>query len=312
MIRYLAGRLLQIAPVLFGVSLIVFLLVRFIPGDPAISILGSRATPELVARVRDQLGLDLPIWQQYLNYLGNALHGDFGVSFFYQTDVASLAAARIPLTLLLIGYSTLLALVFAVPFATLAATRRGGLVDQAIRLVFTTALSLPSFWLAIILSLLVGVRFRIFPIAGAGTGGLDTIWHLTLPAITIALSIAPILVRSLRSSLIEVLGSDYVVTGRAAGLRRGTLLWSYLLRNSLLPLVTILSINVGWLIGGTVIVEQIFGLPGLGSLLITSITTRDYSIIQVVTLILAFLVIAVNLLTDLSYAALDPRVSLQR
>ena len=312
MIRYLAGRLLQILPVLFGVSLIVFLLVRLIPGDPAISILGSRATPELVARVRDQLGLDLPMWQQYLNYLGNALHGDFGVSFFYQTDVSSLAGARIPLTLLLIGYSTLLALVFAVPFATLAATRRGSLVDQAIRLVFTTALSLPSFWLAIILSLLVGVRFRIFPIAGAGTGGLDTIWHLTLPAITIALSIAPILVRSLRSSLIEVLGSDYVVTGRAAGLRRGTLLWSYLLRNSLLPLVTILSINVGWLIGGTVIVEQIFGLPGLGSLLITSITTRDYSIIQVVTLILAFLVIAVNLLTDLSYAALDPRVSLQR
>lgn len=312
MIRYLAGRLLQIAPVLFGVSLIVFLLVRLIPGDPAISILGSRATPELVARVRDQLGLDLPMWQQYLNYLGNALHGDFGVSFFYQTDVSSLAGARIPLTLLLIGYSTLLALVFAVPFATLAATRRGGLVDQAIRLVFTTALSLPSFWLAIILSLLLGVRFRIFPIAGAGTGGLDTIWHLTLPAITIALSIAPILVRSLRSSLIEVLGSDYVVTGRAAGLRRSTLLWSYLLRNSLLPLVTILSINVGWLIGGTVIVEQIFGLPGLGSLLITSITTRDYSIIQMVTLILAFLVIAVNLLTDLSYAALDPRVSLQR
>ena len=312
MIRYLAGRLLQIAPVLFGVSLIVFLLVRLIPGDPAISILGSRATPELVARVRDQLGLDLPMWQQYLNYLGNALHGDFGVSFFYQTDVSSLAGARIPLTLLLIGYSTLLALVFAVPFATLAATRRGGLVDQAIRLVFTTALSLPSFWLAIILSLLVGVRFRIFPIAGAGTGGLDTIWHLTLPAITIALSIAPILVRSLRSSLIEVLGSDYVVTGRAAGLRQRTLLCSYLLRNSLLPLVTILSINVGWLIGGTVIVEQIFGLPGLGSLLITSITTRDYSIIQVVTLILAFLVIAVNLLTDLSYAALDPRVSLQR
>ena len=312
MIRYLAGRLVQIVPVLFGVSLIVFLLVRLIPGDPAISILGSRATPELVARVRDQLGLDLPLWQQYLNYLGNALRGDFGVSFFYQTDVSSLAVARIPLTLLLIGYSSLLALVFAVPFATLAAIRRGGVVDQAIRLVFTMSLGLPSFWLAIILSLVLGVRLRVFPISGAGTGGLDTIWHLTLPAVAIALSISPILVRSLRSSLIEVLGSDYVITGQAAGLRRSTLLWSYLLRNSLLPLVTILSINVGWLIGGTVIVEQIFGLPGLGSLLITSITTRDYAIIQIVTLILAVLVIAVNLLTDLSYAALDPRVSLQR
>ena len=312
MIRYLAGRLVQIVPVLFGVSVIVFLLVRLIPGDPAISILGSRATPELVARVRDQLGLDLPVWQQYLNYLGNALRGDFGVSFFYQTDVSSLAVARIPLTLLLIGYSSLLALVFAVPFATLAAIRRGGVVDQAIRLVFTMSLGLPSFWLAIILSLVLGVRLRVFPISGAGTGGLDTIWHLTLPAVAIALSISPILVRSLRSSLIEVLGSDYVITGQAAGLRRSTLLWSYLLRNSLLPLVTILSINVGWLIGGTVIVEQIFGLPGLGSLLITSITTRDYAIIQIVTLILAVLVIAVNLLTDLSYAALDPRVSLQR
>ena len=311
MIRYLAGRLVQIVPVLFGVSVIVFLLVRLIPGDPAISILGSRATPELVARVRDQLGLDLPVWQQYLNYLGNALRGDFGVSFFYQTDVSSLAVARIPLTLLLIGYSSLLALVFAVPFATLAAIRRGGVVDQAIRLVFTMSLGLPSFWLAIILSLVLGVRLRVFPISGAGTGGLDTIWHLTLPAVAIALSISPILVRSLRSSLIEVLGSDYVITGQAAGLRRSTLLWSYLLRNSLLPLVTILSINVGWLIGGTVIVEQI-GLPGLGSLLITSITTRDYAIIQIVTLILAVLVIAVNLLTDLSYAALDPRVSLQR
>jgi peptide/nickel transport system permease protein len=312
MIRYLAGRLVQIVPVLFGVSVIVFLLVRLIPGDPAISILGSRATPELVARVRDQLDLDLPLWQQYLNYLGNALRGDFGVSFFYQTDVSSLAAARIPLTLLLIGYSSLLALVFAVPFATLAAIRRGGVVDQAIRLVFTMSLGLPSFWLAIILSLVLGVRLRVFPISGAGTGGLDTIWHLTLPAVAIALSISPILVRSLRSSLIEVLGSDYVITGQAAGLRRSTLLWSYLLRNSLLPLVTILSINVGWLIGGTVIVEQIFGLPGLGSLLISSITTRDYAIIQIVTLILAVLVIAVNLLTDLSYAALDPRVSLQR
>jgi peptide/nickel transport system permease protein len=312
MIRYLAGRLVQIVPVLFGVSVIVFLLVRLIPGDPAISILGSRATPELVARVRDQLDLDLPLWQQYLNYLGNALRGDFGVSFFYQTDVSSLAAARIPLTLLLIGYSSLLALLFAVPFATLAAIRRGGVVDQAIRLVFTMSLGLPSFWLAIILSLVLGVRLRVFPISGAGSGGLDTIWHLTLPAVAIALSISPILVRSLRSSLIEVLGSDYVVTGQAAGLRRSTLLWSYLLRNSLLPLVTILSINVGWLIGGTVIVEQIFGLPGLGSLLITSIATRDYAIIQIVTLILAVLVIAVNLLTDLSYAALDPRVSLQR
>lgn len=311
MIRYLAGRLVQLIPVLVGVSMVVFLLVRLIPGDPAIAILGSRATPELVARVRDQLGLDLPIWQQYLNFLGSALRGDFGVSFFYQSDVSALTIERVPITLFLISYASFIALAIAMPFATLAALRRGRLTDQVIRIVFSTSLGIPSFWLAIILALMLGVRLRWFPISGGGSGGIDTVWHLTLPALSIALAMAPILARSLRSSLIEVLGSDFVVTGQAAGLSQRTLIGSYVLRNSLLPLVTVLSVNVGWLIGGTVIVEQIFGLPGLGSLLITSITTRDYTIIQLVTLFLAGVVIAVNLVTDLLYAVLDPRVSLR-
>lgn len=310
MIRYLGGRVVQIVPVLFGVSLIVFALVHLIPGDPAVSMLGSRATPQLVARVHEQFSLDLPLHVQYVHWLANALQGDFGISFFYQSDVSALAISRVPLTLLLIVYSTLLALAIAIPFATLAAVRRGGVVDQVVRLLFTASLGMPSFWLAIILSLLFGVRLRLFPIAGAGKGGLDTIWHLTLPALVIGLSISPILVRALRSSLIEVLSSDFVTTGRAAGLRSRTLLVSYVLRNSLVPLVTVLSVNVGWLIGGTVIVEQVFGLPGLGSLLIGSITARDYAIIQLVTLLLALTVIAVNLLTDLAYVALDPRVSL--
>jgi peptide/nickel transport system permease protein len=310
-IRYLGGRVVQLIPVLFGVSVVVFLLVRLIPGDPAIAILGSRATPELVARVRDQLGLGLPIWEQYLNYVGSAVRGDFGVSFFYQADVSAITIQRVPVTLLLIVYASLMALTVAFPFATIAALRRGRVPDQVIRLLFTITLGIPSFWLAIILALVLGVRLRLFPIAGVGSGGLDTLWHLTLPALAIALAMAPILVRSLRSSLIEVLRSDYVVTGRAAGLGSRTLIGSYVLRNSLLPLVTVLSVNVGWLIGGTVIVEQIFGLPGLGSLLITSITTRDYAIIQLVTLLLAAVVIAVNLVTDVLYAALDPRVSIR-
>jgi peptide/nickel transport system permease protein len=310
-IRYVAGRLLQLIPVLIGVSVVVFLLVRLIPGDPAIAILGSRATPELVARVRGELGLNLPMWQQYLNYVGSALRGDFGVSFFYQTDVTPITIQRIPLTLALIAYAAAVALAIAFPFATIAAIRRGRLTDQLIRLFFTTTLGIPSFWLAIILALVLGVRLKLFPIAGAGTGGLDTLWHLTLPALSIALAMAPIFVRSLRSSLIEVLRADFVVTGRAAGLPARTLIGSYVLRNGLLPLITIVSVNVGWLIGGTVIVEQIFGLPGLGSLLINSITTRDYSIIQLVTLVLAGVVISVNLITDLLYAGLDPRVSLR-
>ena len=308
--RYVIGRLLQTLPVLFGVSLVVFLLVRLIPGDPATSMLGSRATPELVARVRGQLGLDLPLWQQYLDYLRRLFTGDFGVSFFYQANVSSLVVERLPLTLELIALSALFALALAVPFATVAALRRGRATDQAVRAVFAATLGLPSFWLAILATLYLSVKVRIFPTSGAGEGFSGRLTHLTLPALVIALSIAPVLVRALRSSLIEVTSSDFVTTGRAAGLMRKQMLLSYLLRNSVLPLVTVFSINLGWLISGTVIVEQVFGLPGLGSLLLSSITTRDYSIIQLVTLVFAALVLGVNLLTDLAYTALDPRVKL--
>ncbi|MCW2942612.1 MAG: Peptide transporter, permease protein [Actinomycetia bacterium] len=310
MSRYVGLRLLQMIPVLVGVSTVVFLLVRLIPGDPATSMLGSRATSELVARVHQQFGLDLPIWRQYFNYLGNVVRGNFGESFFYQASVSSIVQARVLLTLELIGYAALLSLLIAFPFATWAALRRGGMADRIIRLFFAASLGMPSFWLGIMLTLYLSVRAQIFPSTGAGVGFQDRLWHLTLPALTIAVSITPLLVRSLRSSVIEVVASDFVTTGRAAGLRPGQLLLSYILRNSLLPLVTVFSINVGWLIGGTVIVEQLFGLPGLGSLLITSITTRDYGIIQLVTLVFALIVLMVNLLTDLAYAVLDPRVAL--
>jgi peptide/nickel transport system permease protein len=309
MIRYAAGRVVAMVPVLFGVSIVVFLLIRLIPGNPAISILGERATPELVERVKNQLGLDLPIWRQYLHFLGNALRGDFGASFFYKQEVSTLTLERIPITLALVAYAALIGLVIAVPFATLAAVRREGVVDHVIRLVFTSLIGIPTFWMGILLALWLSVRLRLLPLGGTGDGLLDTVRHLTLPALTIGLHISPTLVRALRSSLIEVLGSDYVTTGMAMGLRRVTLLVSYVLRNGLTPFISILGLNIGWLIGGTIIIEQVFGVPGVGSLLITSILTRDYSIIQFVALVLAILVIIVNLLTDLAYAALDPRVS---
>ena len=311
MIRYVVGRLFLILPVLFGVSVVVFMLVRLIPGNPAIAILGERATPQLVAQVENQLGLNLPIWRQYLHFLGNAWRGDFGASFYYQESALQLTLERIPITLTLIAFAAFLGLVIAVPFATVAAIRRESVLDHAIRLMFTGAIGIPSFWLGIILALMLSVRVRLFPIGGAGSGGLDTLWHLALPALTIALHISPSLVRALRSSLIEVMNSDYVTTGLAMGLRPAMLLFSYLLSNGLTPLITVLSVNTGWLIGGTIIIEQVFGIPGVGSLLITSILTRDYTIVQFVTLVLAVLVILVNLMTDLAYAALDPRVSFQ-
>ncbi len=309
MIRYTLGRVLAILPVLFGVSIVVFLLIRLIPGNPAIAILGERATPELVERVKNQLGLDLPIWRQYLHFLGNASRADFGPSYFYQQEVSTLTLERIPVTLTLIAYAMVIGLVIAVPFATLAAARREGPVDHAIRLVFTGTIGIPTFWMGIMLAVLLSVKLRLLPLGGVGANWLQTVWRLTLPALTIALHVSPIFVRALRSSLIEVMSSDYVTTGRAMGLRPITLLVSYLLRNGLTPFVSVLGLNIGWLIGGTIIIEQVFGVPGVGSLLITSILTRDYSIIQFVALVLAVLVILVNLLTDLAYAVLDPRVS---
>lgn len=311
MTRYVLGRLLQIVPVLFGVSVIVFLLIRLIPGDPATAVLGSRATPQLIAQARAQLHLNEPFWKQYIDFVGGALHGDFGVSYFYESSVWSITVPRIPVTLELIGYSCVLALLITFPVSIVAALRRGRVADQVIRVTFTTALGIPTFWLGLLLALYLGVRVKLFPIAGSGSGGIDTIYHLTLPALTIAISMTPLLVRALRSSLIEVMGSDFVMTGRASGLRGRFLVPSYLLRNSVLPLITVFSINLGYLIGGTVIVEQIYGIPGLGSLLISSISTRDYSIIQLVTLVLALFVVVANLLTDLAYVVFDPRVELQ-
>jgi peptide/nickel transport system permease protein len=310
MIRYAVGRLLQIVPVLIGISMIVFLLVRLIPGDPSISVLGSRATPQLIARVRDQLGLDLPIWLQYLHYVRNSLHGDFGISFFYQAPVWDVTIERVPATLALMGFSVVLSFVIATPFAVIAAMRRGSIGDTGIRIGFTVALGIPPFWLGIMLALTLGVYLRLFPISGGGSGGLDTIHHLALPALMIAFALAPILVRALRSSLIEVLASDYVITGRAMGIAGRYLLITYLLRNSVRPVISLLSINMGYLIGGTVIAEQVFSIPGVGSLLIGSIATRDYAIIQLATLIFAILVVSVNLAADLLYRVIDPRVQL--
>src|SRR5215472_12451147 len=252
MIGYLRSRVLQFVPVLFGISFIVFILIRLIPGDPAIALLGTRATPELIKRVHEQLGLDLPLWRQYLHYLANIARGDFGTSFFYQTDVWTLAFERVPTTLALMSYAVGLSVLAGIPIDLLAASRRG----------------------------------------------------------TIACALTPILVRTLRSSLIEVLSSDCVTTGRAMGLARRYLLTSYLLRNSLRPVVTVISINIGYLIGGTVVTEQIFSVPGVGSLLIGSIATRDYGIIQMATLLFALLVVIVNLVADLLYRVIDPRVQL--
>jgi peptide/nickel transport system permease protein len=213
-------------------------------------------------------------------------------------------------TLALVGLSTLIAVVLTVPFALLSAVRRGGWADQAIKLVFIAAMSMPAFWLGLLLVLLLSIALPIFPVSGYGDGLLGHLYHLVLPALVIGLGTAALTIRALRSSIIGVLGADYIDTARAKGLPERSVLWRHVLRNSLMSTISILAVHTSWVIGGTVVVETVFGIPGLGHLLVASIGSRDYPVVQGLTVMFALLVVAINLLADMAYVVVDPRLSL--
>jgi len=269
----------------------------------------KKATPETIAAINRQLGLDQPLPVQYLVFLKNLAHGDLGVSFFFQESVLQLVWEKVPATLFLIVYGTVLSVLIMVPMGLLAAMNKDRPIDQIIRATFLFGLGLPSFWLGLVLILVLSVNIHLFPVSGYGNTFSDHLWHLFLPALTIAVSLAPILIRSLRNSLIDTLRLDHVLMARAKGLREQRVIRRHVLRNALISTVTILGINIGFLIGGTVVIENIFSIPGLGYLMLTSISTRDYPVVQGLTLIFAVLVILVNLLTDVTYSILDPRVT---
>jgi peptide/nickel transport system permease protein len=300
---------MHLIPVLFGIILVVFLMVRLIPGDPARIMLGIHASPERLADLRAQLGLDQPIWRQFTLFLGNVVRGDLGISLVYRRPVLDVIFERLPPTIFLIAYAAVLSLLLTIPLSLWAAIRQNRLPDQAIRMGATMTLSMPGFWLGLNLLILFAVRVRWFPVAGYGDDFVDRLWHLFLPALTITLSLAPMLIRNLRSGLIDVLKAPYVEFARAKGIRERGVLGRHVLRNGMISTVTILGINIGWLLGGSVVIESVFTLPGLGSLIVSSIYARDYPVIQGVTLVFGFLVISINLITDLVYAMLDPRVT---
>jgi peptide/nickel transport system permease protein len=306
---FLYRRILQMLPVLFGIVLVVFMVVRLIPGDPARIMLGMRATDETIAELRMSLGLNLPIWQQFAYFVGNIFQGELGTSLFYRRPVTEVIFERLPVTMALVGLSVLLSVLVTVPLAMVAAVRQNGWVDQIVRGLSTLTLSMPGFWLGLVLLILFAVIYPFFPISGFGRGFGDILWHLALPALTITLSLAPILIRTLRASLIEIMHAPHVEYARTKGLSQGRLIRRHVLRNGLLATVTILGVNIGWLIGGSVVVETVFSLPGIGALIVSSISARDYPMIQGIALIFGLLVVVINLITDLVYAALDPRVS---
>jgi peptide/nickel transport system permease protein len=307
---YILKRMVALIPVLLGISFIVFFLIRLIPGDPAATLLGSHATPEAVRALRTQLGLTEPLWRQYLTFLGHLLQGDLGYSYVYSSSVADLITTSLPVTIWLLVSGTVFTLLIAVPLAVLAAARRNGITDNVIRAVPLVGLGLPSFWLGIILILIFGLKLHWFPVAGYGTSLTDHVRGIVLPGITVALALAPILIRSLRASMIEVLSSDYIVTARGKGISTSRVVLGHALRNAAVSSVTVLGVNVAYLTGSTLVVERVFSLPGIGQQMINSILGRDFPTVQGITLTFAIMVVVVNLLTDVTHAALDPRVKL--
>ena len=308
--HFILRRLVQMIPVLFGITLVVFALLQLIPGDPVQTMLGLQARPESVAALRQELGLDRPLWEQYVLYLGNVITFDLGNSLKFKVSVASLLGERLEVSLALIAYATVLMIVLSLPLGIISALHKDGIFDQITRVVLMVTLVMPAFWVGILFLTYFSVKLQLFPVAGYGEGWREHLHHLFLPALTIALSIVPILVRALRTSVLEAMASDYVRTARAKGLRERAVVSSHVLRNALIPALTLLGLSVGYLLGGTVIVENVFSLPGAGKLLVDAIAARDYPLVQSTTLVFAVLVISVNLLTDVIYTFLDPRVRL--
>ena len=308
--RFVLYRPIQLIPVLFGVSAVSFLLVRSIPGDPARILLGTRASAEVIAKVRAQYGLDEPLLLQYVYFLKNLFAGEFGRSIIFKVPVLELVSQRIAPTLFPLGYAVVLAVAIAASLAVIAALNRGRIADQLVRIYSTAGLGLPAFWLGIVLIILLSIKLGWFPVSGYGETFLEHLHHLFLPSFTIALALSPVLIRNLRASLIAEMDSDYVSAARSRGISEARIFRRHVFRNSLIPTITLLGVNLGWLIGGTVVIEQVFSVPGLGSLMVGSIFARDYMVVQAVTLVFAFAVILTNFLVDVICVALDPRIEL--
>jgi peptide/nickel transport system permease protein len=309
---FVVRRLLLLVPTAVGVTIIAFFMIHLIPGDPARTILGIHSTPRAIAILHREWGLNRPLASQYWLYMDRLVHGNLGTSLYYGVPVTGLITSHLSPTLWLICYAALLAIAISVPLAMIAASRKDAVRDHIVRAVPLLGLGMPAFWLGLILQTTLAIKFRLFPVSGYGTGIGGHLHSMFLPSLTVAIALCPVVIRSLRASMLNVLGADFVTTARAKGVPPARLFVRHVLRNAIIPAVTVLGINLGFLIGGTVIVEQVFQIPGIGELMINSIFQRDFDVVQAVALIFGLLVVTVNLLTDVAYASLDPRVRFDR
>ena len=311
MLHYIVRKFLSLIVSLAFASLAIFAVVEVIPGDPAAYMLGINAQEDTVAALRAQLGLDVPLWQRYLQWVGGMLVGDFGTSYTYRTPVAEMVADRLWISLPLAIYALVLSTLIAFPAGILAASRRGSAADVTVMGATQLGVAIPNFWFAMLMVLVFAINLRWvsaggFP--GWDAGFFTALGALTLPALTLALPQASILTRVMRSALLDTLDEDYVRTARAKGLTRAQTLWRHALRNAMIPVLTILGLQFSFLLAGGIIIEQVFFLPGLGRLIFQAISARDLIVVESVVMLLVFAVIVVNFVVDLAYAAVDPRL----
>ena len=311
-LSYILKRLAQMLPVLLVVTIMTFMMIHLIPGDPARTMAGEKARPDAVEAMRVKLGLDKPLYEQYMIYLRNLVTLDLGTSMKYSRPVAEMIGERLPVTISLTLLSTALGLLIALPLGYLAGMRKDRSADHAIRISTLIAIAMPSFWVGLLLMILFSVRLHWLPAGGWDATSLFSRFKcLILPAFTQSLMTAAILIRDMRNSVVDIIRQDYVDFAKSKGLSAGAVRRRHIIRNSLVSTVTLLSMRMAALLGGSVIIETVFALPGVGKLTYDAIMARDYTVVQSVVFLFALLVLAVNLLTDIMYSFLDPRVELK-
>mgnify|MGYP001112804947 CR=1 FL=1 len=313
--KYIAKRILSLIPILIIVSLTVFSIIHLTPGDPASVILGMEATPEEIARLNEELGFNLPIHIQYINWIKGVLHGDFGTSLFMREPVLDSIKSHLSPTISLSIFAEIIALIIAIPIGIFSASNKGTILDRVLMSLSLLGLALPSFLLGLLLMLVFGVNLKVLPIAGykpIGDGIIEHFRYLILPAISLGAIQAALISRMVRSSMVDVMNANYIKTARAKGVKEFYIIIKHSMRNAMMPILTVIGQSFGSLVTGAVVVETVFNIPGIGQLIINSIKRRDFVTIQGVVLFVTLVYVLINLVVDLLYGVADPRIRLEK
>lgn len=311
MIKYIFKRLLISIPVLFGISLVAFFVVRLVPGDTVTAMLGNNYSPELAEEMRERYGLDKPLIVQYMLWLTQVFQGNLGVSSFTNRPVTAIILERLPVTIELTLLSVTFAVLFAIPFGTYAAIKRNSSVDYSAGVFGLLGISIPNFWLGTLLILYLSLYLGWLPssgFVGFAEDPLGNLKHMIMPTLTLGTAVGAVIMRMTRSSMLEVTREEYMLVARAKGVRKARLIWRHAIKNALIPVITIIGVQAGYLMGGSVVIEQIFALPGIGRLALQAITNRDYALLQGTILFIATIFVVINLIVDIIYAFLNPRI----